>query len=80
MNDTEPAADGSVSFIVRQIFAGGNEEQVTSLTVDAAGRPVELSLPRYTLRLTKMEGTTRTMTDKPPEKTGPVLPPPEPIK
>jgi|WetSurMetagenome_2_1015567.scaffolds.fasta_scaffold07559_2 hypothetical protein len=76
----KPAADGSVQFVVKQIFAGGNEEQVTSLTVDAAGRPVELSLPRYTLRLTKMEGATRTMTDKPPEKTGPVLPPPEPIK
>jgi hypothetical protein len=77
---SKPDADGSVKFTVKQTYSGGNETLLMAVTYDASGRPVEIQTPRFTMRLTKIDGATRTMTNKPPEKKGPILPPPEPIK
>ena len=75
---SRPAKDGTTQFAVKQTYPGGNEDLLTTMTLDAAGKVIELRLPKYTLRLHKVAGVTGTAPEKPPEK-GPVLPPPEPI-
>jgi hypothetical protein len=42
--------DGNSVFTVKQVFPGGNEEKLCILTLDKAGRVVEMRLPQYTLR------------------------------
>jgi hypothetical protein len=49
--------DGNSVFTVKQIFPGGNEEKLCILTLDKAGRVVELRLPKYTLRPHKADST-----------------------
>ena len=73
-----PAADGTVQFAVKQMHPGGNEDLLTTMTLDASDKVIELRLPRYTLRLHKSPGVTGTAPDK-PVKPGIPLPPPNPI-
>jgi hypothetical protein len=47
--------DGNSVFTVKQVFPGGNEEKLCTLTLDKTGRVVELRLPKYTLRPHKNE-------------------------
>ncbi len=74
-----PAADGAVVFSIKQVFPGGNEELLTTMTLDKAGKVVELRLPKYTLRLHKVEGPGKPEAPKPEPKPASTLPPPEPI-
>jgi hypothetical protein len=48
-----PTPEGNSVFVLKQLFPGGNEEQVASVTLDKTGSLVETQAARYTWRLHK---------------------------